>query len=201
MYKIIGFPQTRAMRVIWLLEELGQSYEIDPAMPQSDAIKAVNPGGKVPALIDGDLTVSDSIAICTYLADKHGQFTFPAGTPGRARQDSFTQFCVDELEGPLWTAAKNTFVLPEEVRVPAIKDTCRFEFARALKVLEKRLGAGPYVMGETFTIADILIGHCASWAVVAKFDLPSEGPLYEYFKRLRSRDAYKAMKAKIQDAA
>jgi len=201
MYKIIGFPQTRAMRVIWLLEELGEPYVIDPAMPQSDAIKAVNPSGKVPALADGDLVVTDSVAICTYLADKHGKCTFPAGTPDRARQDSFTQFCVDELEGPLWTAAKNTFVLPEDVRVPAIKDTCRFEFARALKALEGRLGEGPYVMGEKFTIADILIGHCASWAVVAKFDLPSDGPLYDYFKRLRSRDGYKAMKAKLQEAA
>lgn len=201
MYKIIGFPQTRAMRVMWLLEELGEAYEIDPAPPQSEAIRAVNPSGKVPAFVDGDLVVTESVAICTYLADKHGRFTFPAGTPERARQDSFTQFSVDELEGALWTAAKNSFILPKDLRVPAIKEVCRFEFARALKVLETRLGEGPYVMGETFTIADIMIGHCAGWAVVAKFDLPSEGPLYDYFKRLRMRDGFRAMTARLKEAA
>lgn len=200
MYKIIGFPQTRAMRVMWLMEELGEPYELDPAPPQSETIRAVNPSGKVPVLVDGDLVVSDSIAICTYLADKHGKFTFPAGTPERARQDSFTQFGVDELEGPLWTASKNSFILPEDIRVPAIKPVCKFEFARSLKILEQRLGDGPYVMGDAFTVADIIIGHCASWAVFAKFDLPSEGPLYDYFKRLRARDGYKAMTAKVKGA-
>ena len=106
MYEIIGFPRTRAMRVIWLLEELGEPYEIDPAMPQSDKVRSVNPSGKVPVLMEDDEPITDSVAICTYLADKHGRFTFPAGTLKRARQDSFTQFGVDVLEGALWTAAK-----------------------------------------------------------------------------------------------
>ncbi|GAA0784931.1 glutathione S-transferase family protein [Roseibium denhamense] len=200
MYKIIGFPQTRAMRVMWLLEELGEPYEIDPAPPQSDTIRAVNPSGKVPALVDGDLTVTESIAICTYLTDKHGRFTFAAGTPERAIQDSFTQFAVDVLEGALWTAAKNTFVNPEEFRAPDVKKACRYEFAQGLETLSARLGDGPYVMGETFTVPDIIIGHCAGWAVAAKFDLPPDGPVYDYFKRLRSRDGYKAMTAKVKAA-
>lgn len=201
MYKIIGFPRTRAMRVIWLLEELGEAYELDPAMPQSDKVRAVNPSGKVPVLMEGDEPITDSVAICTYLADKHGKFTFPAGTLDRARQDSFTQFSVDVLEGALWTAAKNTFINPEDKRAPDVKDVCRYEFARGLDVLEARLGDGPYVMGETFTIADIIIGHCAGWAVAAKFDLPKDGPIHAYFKRLRERPAFQAMMAKVAEAA
>lgn len=201
MYKIIGFPKTRAMRVMWLLEELGETYEIDPAMPQSETVRAVSPSGKVPILVDGDLVVTESVAICTYLADKHGKFTFPAGTPERAIQDSFTQFAVDVLEGALWTAAKNSFILPEDVRVPEVKRACRLEFQNGLDLLEKRLGDGPYVMGETFTIADIILGHCAGWAISAKFDLPKEGRIYDYFKALRERPAFKAMMAKINEAA
>lgn len=200
MYQVIGFPRTRAMRVIWLLEELGEDYEIDPVRPQSAAIRAVNPSGKVPALQVGDVVVSDSVAICTYLADKHGKYTFPAGTLERARQDSFTQFGVDVLEGCLWTAAKNTFVYPEDLRAPDVKKGCRYEFQQGLKTLETRLGDGLYVMGETFTIADIIIGHCSGWAVAAKFDLPKEGSVHDYFKRLRTRPGFKAMKAKV-DAA
>lgn len=201
MYKIIGFPRTRAMRVIWLLEELGEAYEIDPAMPQSDAVKAVNPSGKVPVLMDGGEAITDSVAICTYLADKHGKVTFPAGTLERARQDGFTQFGVDVLEGALWTAAKNTFINPEDKRAPEVKDVCRYEFANGLELLSQRIGDGPYVMGETFTIADIIIGHCAGWAVAAKFDLPKDGPVHAYFKRLRDRPAFQAMMGKVAEAA
>ena len=200
MYKVIGFPQTRCMRALWLLEELGEPYELNPAMPQSEPVLAVTPDGKVPILMEGDTAITESVAICTYLADKHGKFTFAAGTLDRARQDSFTQFGVDVLEGALWTAAKNTFILPENIRVPAIKEVCKLEFSRGLKTLESRLGDGLYVMGDTFTIADIIIGHCSGWALVANFDLPKAGPVHDYFRRLRERPGFKAMKAKV-DAA
>lgn len=201
MYKIIGFPRTRVMRVMWLLEELGEAYELDPALPRSETVTALNPSGKVPVLLDNDAPIIDSVAICTYLADKHGKFTFPAGGLERARQDSFTQFGVDVLEGSLWTAGKHTFILPEELRVPAVKEACRYEFAKGLETLEERLGEGPYVMGDVFTIADIIIGHCSGWAVVAKFDLPKTGPIYDYFKRLRDRPAFKAMQAKVDSSS
>jgi len=197
VYTVVGMPRTRTLRVMWLLEELGEPYEVVPAAPQSDTIKALNPAGKVPVLKDGKNVIIDSVAICTYLADKHGKFTFPAGSAERARQDSFTQLCTDELEGPLWTAAKNSFIHPEDLRVPAIKDVCRAEFAKGLEHLKTRMGDGPYVMGETFTIPDIFIGHCGGWAVAAKFDLPKEGPIHDYFKRLRQRPAYKALMEKI----
>ncbi|WP_299819204.1 glutathione S-transferase family protein [uncultured Roseibium sp.] len=201
MYKIIGFPRTRAIRVIWLLEELGEPYELELAPPQSAAVAAVSPDGKLPVLIDGEAAIPDSVAICTYLADRHGKCTFPAGTLERARQDSFTQFAVDVLDGALWTTAKNAFVHPQDIRVPAIKNVCRTEFARGLETLEARLGDGPFVMGDTFTVPDIIIGHCAGWAVMAKFELPGEGPLHAYFKRLRDRPAYQSMKAKLAEAA
>ncbi|MEM5583352.1 MULTISPECIES: glutathione S-transferase family protein [unclassified Roseibium] len=200
MYKIVGFPRTRAMRVMWLLEELGEAYEIDPAPPQSETVRDLTPDGKVPILIEDGTAITESVAICTYIADKHGRFTFPAGTLERARQDSFTQFGVDVLEGALWTSAKHSFVLPEGLRAPAVKEACRFEFAQGLKSLETRLGDGPYVMGDTFTIADIIIGHCSGWAFVAKFDLPKEGPVHDYFKRLRERPGFKAMKQKAEAA-
>ncbi|TYC53985.1 glutathione S-transferase family protein [Rhodobacterales bacterium] len=201
MYKIIGTPQSRAMRVIWTLEELGEPYELDPAAPRSDTVAALNGTGKVPVLIDGDAVLTESIAICAYLADKHGKLTFPAGTVERARQDGFTQFGVDVLEGALWTSAKNSFIHPEDVRVPAIKAVCRLEFADGLATLEQRLGDGPYAMGDTFTVADILLGSCLGWASTAKFDLPADGPISDYFKRLKERPAFLATMAKVSETA
>jgi glutathione S-transferase len=187
-YKVIGYPMTRAMRVIWMLEELGESYEVDPCKPHSDTALGMNPSGKVPGLLVDGEPLLDSIAIVQYLADSHGKLTYPAGTFERARQDGFTQFCADEIEGPLWVAAKHSFVYPEEMRVPGVKEVCRMEFGRALGILETRLGANAFVMGEEFTVPDLLIGHCASWAKAAKFELPG-GRVAEYLDRVLSRPA------------
>jgi len=145
-------------------------------------------------VVDGE-PIIDSVAIIQFLADKHQQLTFPAGTLKRAQQDSFTQFCCDEIDGALWTAGKNSFVHPEEMRVPAIKPTVKYEFANAMTTLETRLGDNEFVMGDTFTIPDLLLGHCANWAIGANFDIP-EGPIAEYFERVTSRPAYQRAKDK-----
>ena len=188
MYRVIGSPGTRTLRILWLLEELGEDYTLDPAPPRSDAVRALDPAGKVPLLISEGVTLTESVAIMTYLADRHGGCTYPAGTLERARQDGFTQFCCDAVDGALWTAARHSFVLPEEHRIAAIKAVCRWEFGEAMKTLANRLGPGPYLMGETFTLPDILFGHCARWATAAKFPLP-DGPVGDYFTRVLQRPA------------
>lgn len=88
MYKLIGPSKTRALRVVWMLEELGLDYEIDPAGPHSDAVRAVSSSGKVPALFVGDDVIIDSVAIRQYLADKHVKFTYPAGSIECAKHGS-----------------------------------------------------------------------------------------------------------------
>lgn len=198
MYKVIGSPRSRSARIYWMLEELGQPYEIIPAKPHSPEVLALNPGGKIPILIDGDAVLTDSVAIVQYLADKHSACTFPAGTVNRAIQDSFTQFCVDEVEGALWTAAKQGIM--HDNCAPQIIEVCHKEFARAMETLSQRLGDKPYVMGETFTVPDLILGHCGGWAAMSKFPIPKDGPLYDYFKRLRERPAYVAMGKRVAEA-
>lgn len=189
MYTLVGSPVTRAFRVLWMFEELGLEYKVTPGFPHSDEIKAVNPTGKVPALIEGDTVITDSVAIIQYLADKHGQLTYAAGTLERAKQDSLLHCINDEIDGALWTAARNTMFLPEDKRVPEIKDTLKWEFSRSIASLETRLGDGPYLMGEKFTVPDITLAHCCGWARNAGFDL-GDGPIRDYIRRVISRDAY-----------
>lgn len=194
MYTVIGSAKTRAARVLWMMEELALPYTHIPAGPQSPDARAHNPIGKVPALLDGDATLTDSTAILTYLADKHGSFTAPAGTVPRAKQDSVTQFALDELDAPLWVAARHSFVLPEEHRLPAIKDSLKWEYARSLSRLSSRL-TGPFLMGDQMTIADIITAHCLMWGMAIKFPAP-EGALADYVTRMRARPAYaRAMSA------
>jgi glutathione S-transferase len=193
MYTVIGAPTTRAFRVIWMLEELGVPYTLDPKRPRDPAVVALNPSGKVPVLVDDGVPIFDSVAICQYLADKHGEFTFEAGTIARAHQDSFTQFAVDDVEGPLWTAAKHSFVLPEEYRIKDVKRACEFDFGRSMAALSKRLGHHSCVMGDRFTVPDLLLGHCFNWALASKWVLP-EGNVRNYYDRICARPAqHKAM--------
>lgn len=194
MYTLIGHTMSRAFRVKWVLEELGLPYEQHSVAPQSPEAREHNPSGKIPALIDEGAVLTDSTAIITYLADKHDGLTFRAGTLGRARQDGFTQLILDEFDAALWSAARHSFVLPEDKRVPAMKDTLKWELARAQARLVAQMGDGPFLMGERLTIPDILLGHCLGWAITAKFGI-SEPRLSEYLNVLKARPAYKAARA------
>lgn len=194
MYTVVGAVKSRAFRVMWALEELGQSYEINPAGPRTDEAKKYNPLGKVPALIDGNDVLTDSVAIMQYLADKHGGLTAPAGTPARARQDAMLFWLIDEFDAVLWAAAKHSFVWPEDMRVPEIKPSLKAEFARACDVLGKRLET-PFLMGDEITVPDILAVHCINWSIGAGFP-KVEGPLGDYVSRLRGRPAFKAVRAR-----
>jgi glutathione S-transferase len=188
MYTVIGKANSRATRVLWMLEELGQSYEHIPAAPQSEGVVSFNPAGKVPVLIEDGTPITDSTAIIQYLADKHGALTFPAGSLDRARQDSLTQFLLDEFDSALWMAARHSFILPEELRQSAIKESLIWEFTNSQKTLVHRLGDGPFLMGAQMTVPDIILTHCGIWARVAKFPV-TEARLGAYLERMTARPA------------
>ncbi|MEC3859904.1 glutathione S-transferase family protein [Mesobacterium sp. TK19101] len=194
MYKLIGTAGTRAFRVLWMLEELGVDYDHLGAAPRSPDVTAVSPLGKVPVLMVDDVAIPDSTAILTFLADKHGALTFPAGSLERARQDAMTFRALDELDAVLWVAARHSFILPEEHRVPEVKNSLKHEFQHNLARIAAEI-EGPFVMGETMTIADIVLCHCGSWARAAQF--PDAPPAFvEYMRGLRGREAFKRASAK-----
>lgn len=195
MYTVIGTVKSRAARVLWMLEELGVPFDHVSAPPRSEGVTAFNPAGKVPVLIDDGTPITDSTAIIQYLADKHSALTHPAGTLDRARQDSLTQFLLDEFDANLWTAARHSFVLPEELRHAAIKNTLRWEFERSQKTLMQRMGDGPFLMGELMTVPDIILTHCGNWALTAKFPIVCH-KLTDYLNRMRERPAYQRAMAR-----
>ena len=189
MYTVIGTSNSRAFRVLWLLEERGHPYRHVPANPHGEGVVAFNPAGKVPVLIDDGTPVTDSTAILTYLTDRHGDLTYPAGTLDRARQDSLTQFLLDEFDAALWLAARHSFVLPEEMRLSAIKNTLRWEFERSQKTLVHRIGEGAFVMGDKMTVPDLILAHCLTWALTARFPVV-ETRLTDFLDRMRQRPAF-----------
>ncbi|NRB34506.1 MAG: glutathione S-transferase family protein [Rhodobacteraceae bacterium] len=199
MYTLYGALTTRAFRAAWLLEELGQDYTVVSAYPHSAEIKAVNPRGKVPILVDDDLVITDSTAILTYLTDKHAAFTAAPGTADRARQDAMLHRILDELEGPIWGASKHSFIFPEKLRVPEVATTMGKEFAHNLNGFSDAL-AGDCLMGDEMTVPDILLVHLMTWALFMKIPVENQ-TLLAYSKRLRSRPAYAKVSAQMKAAA
>ncbi|MCE8417459.1 glutathione S-transferase family protein [Rhodovulum sulfidophilum] len=194
MYRVIGSGNSRARRVLWMLEELGLGYDHVPALPQTEDVVTINPGGKVPVLIADGVPIPDSTAILTFLADRHDRFSHPAGTIERALQDSMTQFLLDEFDSALWMAARHSFVLPEELRQSAIKDSLKWEFIRSQEALVGRMGTGPFLMGAEMTVPDIILTHCGDWAETAHFPV-SQPRLAAYLERMRARPAYRRAQA------
>ena len=170
MYEVLGIAQSRAFRVLWMLEEIGECYEHISAKPGSSEILKFNVSGKVPVLLDGKDVLTDSSAIVSYLGDKHKKLSFQSGSIERAYQDSMVFRIIDEVDMILWLAARHSFILPEERRVNAIKPSLKWEFERNIdRIMSEK--ESKFLMGDEFMLPDIILAHCGSWARSAKFPL------------------------------
>ena len=138
MIKLYGYPRSRSTRVVWMLEELGVDYEyikielLKGAGQAEDYLK-VHADGKVPAIDDDGFVLTESAAIMTYLGDKYpaSNLVPMPNSKQRAKYDEWCFFVLTELEQPLWTTGKHTFVFPEEKRVPEILQIARWEFLKS----------------------------------------------------------------------
>lgn len=195
MLTVYGCANTRSTRVVWALEEANADYQYVPVDVRAGAgnqpdYLALNAAGKVPTLVDSGFILTESAAICTYIADRFADaHLIPAvGTHERATCHQWCYFAMAELEQPLWTMAKHRFALPRVHRVPAILDTARWEFAGAVNILAASLGHRPFILGAQFSVADILIGHTLAWAHAWELPLKDEH-VQAYAARLWERPA------------
>ena len=211
MLKLVGSARFRPLRNVWMLEELGVKYVHDPARPRSDAARAVNPFGKVPTLVDGDVVLYESAAINTYLGDKFrgseapGEVLVPpAGTALRGRYDQLVCMIISEVDAQgLWMHRKHASEVAQYIGElnPAATEVARRHTASTMRVVVSELGDGPYLLGEKFSAADILLVHCMDWAESIGWGqwLDSDDApmvkLREYAERCRARPAYARAKA------
>lgn len=196
MKKLYGMPNTRSFRALWALEEVGASYtyeliHLGKGEGQSSAFQQLNPAGKLPVLQDGGLVLTESAAICTYLADcyPHKELAPEAGSADRACYNQWCFFVLSELEQPLWTMGKHKFALPKEHRVRDILPTAAFEFERAAKLLARGLDGRIFLVGERFTMADLLATHTLMWARAFKVE-HGISALDSYLERNCRREAF-----------
>jgi len=197
MITLYGSGQSRSFRALWALEESGLPFEYAPVNigrkgeggTQTDAYRQHNFQGKVPSLIDGELIVNESAAIVNYIAAcVPEKALIPTEDIAlRAYYDEICFFVLSDLEQPLWTYGKHTFVLPKAHRVKAVLDTARWEFEKSLKALNQYVTEKEFVVGEQFTMADVLIAQTLQWAQRFDFALPTD--LKSYKDNLYQRPA------------
>jgi glutathione S-transferase len=171
MLKLYHSPQSRSTRPRWLLEELGVPYEVVRVDLQAGEQKRpeylkINPNGAVPALVDGDLTLFESAAICQYLAYSFPEKRLapPVGTPARGLYYQWIHYAMSGLEPPILTIFMHTMRKPETERLPALVPEARGQLTAALAVVERALDGRPFILGNDFTAADVLVGSMLGWA-------------------------------------
>ena len=203
MLTLYSYPNSRSLRVARTLEELGLEYRIHSldlkaGEGHSPEYLAIHPDGKAPALVDGELALFESSAICRYLAAREGRL-LPQSLAGQAQMDQWLSFLTTELEQPLWTLAKHTFALPEDQRCDAIKQTAQWEFQRALKALQRRFDGQGWLVAYEFSVADIFLAQTLSWAQMAGQPLPAV--LEQWGEEVRARPACERARQREQQAA
>jgi glutathione S-transferase len=187
--KLYFNPQSRAVIAKWMLDECGAKYEIVPIDFNKREHKApeflkINPAGKLPALVDGDAKVFEGAAICMYLADKfpEAELAPKIAAPERGRYLSLMVYSTAQIEPAMGDAIMKVETAPQ-------RGWANFETVK--DVVEGELGAGPYLFGEQFTAADVMIGSMFIW--MRMLGMPGDRPKLEtYVDRLLARP--KAMK-------
>jgi len=190
--KLYEFGATRSLRVRWTLQEIGAPFEsivvnLTQGAHREPAYLKLNPAGKLPTLIDGDLVLTESAAIVLYLAEKHPEKRLlPERLEARAEHNRWLMFTVTELEQPLWRIARHTFIYPEEQRLEADAAIARREFRQMAAVIESHMRGRDFVAGDRVTVADFVLAYTLDWA--NEEALLDEAPtLLTYMERMYQR--------------
>jgi glutathione S-transferase len=184
--KLYYNPRSRAVISKWMLDECGAEYELVPIDFEKREHKApeflkINPAGKLPALVDADTKIFEGAAICLYLGDKfpEAKLAPKISAPERGRYLSLMVYSTSQLEPALGDTMLGGQTAPQ-------RGWTDFETAR--NVIEDELGDGPYLFGEWFTGADVMIGSMFIWRRMLGGQ-PDRPKLEAYVDRLLARSA------------
>lgn len=192
---------SRSSIVRWMLEELGEPYDLhvlsltkgEQAAP---AYRAVNPMGKVPALKHGETIVTEAAAICTYLADEfpEARLNVPIGDKYRGAYLKWLFFAPSCIEPAITDRA---FPRKEEARRAMLGYG---DFDTVMDMVASGVEPGPYLMGEQFTAADVVLGSTLRWGLMFGL-LPKRPEFVAYVSRLEARPALQRATALDQELA
>ncbi|NIC04867.1 glutathione S-transferase family protein [Billgrantia bachuensis] len=197
----------RSFRPLWLLEEIGAPYELVmhafPPRVRDEAFLEINPLGTVPALFDGQVGMTESAAICQYLAGRHPEAGLAVAQDDPAYGDylNFLHFGEATLTFPQTLVLRYGRFEPEERRLPQVVEDYSRWFLSRLRSLEPRLEREAFLCAGRFTAADVSVGYALLLASFIGLDERFKPAVAAYWQRLQAREAFQRAKAAECDAA
>ena len=197
--RVWGIGTSRTLRAHWMLAELGLDYETREIIPRTPSMddpdfRALNQRSKVPVFEHGDLVIGESGAIVFHLADRYRArcaLAPPPGSDERARFDDVCIFTLMELDAPLYVIRRHGGLPEIYGESPVAIQSAGEYFLRQVAEMDRRLADGrPYLFGEDFSAADLLLVTCLGWARIV--NLPLSSRLEEYLAGVTDRAGYRA---------
>jgi glutathione S-transferase len=195
MLKLHFAPNSRAVRTLWLLEELGLPYELNkmdfhPRDLKSDEHRNRHPLGRVPVLEDGDISIFESGAIADYILERHknGGLKPAADAPNFPAYLQWFHYCEGMVMPPINTIVVQTILLPPERRDETVLGQAQRLLAKAVEPVEDDMQGKEYLAGD-FTAADTMLGHSLLMAERMQIVNDSHPNLKAYTARLKARPA------------
>jgi glutathione S-transferase len=195
MLHFYGSPNSSSGRTHWLIEELGIPHEYhrvnlrDPASKSADFLSA-SPGGRVPAIADGNYRLFESGAINSYLAEKHRPDLVGTSPEERGLIQQWSLFALTNLQPEVLAVMYHSALLPEVERIAKVAARARDDAAPLVLELERALAGRDFLVGDRFTLADVNVASVVNIAVFLKMvgsDAPS---VAAYMSGMRARPAY-----------
>ncbi|MCK7542748.1 glutathione S-transferase [Marinobacter segnicrescens] len=208
MIKLYHCMSARSFRALWALEELGLDYELmmlpfPPRMFKKEYL-GINPLGTIPAFFDGDTFMTESSAIAQYLAERYGQgkLNIPVDDPRYGAYLNWLHFGEATLTFPQTLVLRYTRLEPEERRVPQVAEDYKKWFLGRLRGVEASLEkTSPWILGDTFTTADISVAYALMLAENLNMENEFGPNTLAYWQRVQHRDAFKRALESQQEAA
>ena len=193
-----GAGTSRTIRAHWAMHELGLAFDLQPIQPrtgetQTEAFTALSARQKIPLLQDGDLVLTESAAIVTYLSDAYGtpeNRLVPIEPVERARCLEWCFFVISELDATsLYVMRRHGDLRHIYGEAPSANEAAAAYFQKQMRSVERALAAGPhFILGDTFTAADMLLSTCVTWAV--RYGVSVSDAVLNYNARVTARPAY-----------
>jgi glutathione S-transferase len=195
MLQLYGNPRSRATRCLWMLEEIGEPYQLIEKSTRADDLQnteylRLNPNARIPTLVDGNVVLWESMAINLYLAQKYQGPMHCAGPEvlGLAAQWSF--WAVLEMEALLLDLLEHRALLSEFARDPSAAERDELLLRKPLGVLNDVLEAREYLAGDSFTVADLNVASILVWGKMARLDLSGYSQVKRWVDGCLARSAF-----------
>lgn len=202
MIQLYGNLRSRAMRCLWMLEEVGEPYQLIEKSTRADDLQSaeylrLNPNARIPALADGEVVLWESMAINLYLAQKYQGPMHCAGPEVLGLSAQWSFWAVLEIEALLLDLLQHRAVLPEFARDASYAERDELLLRKPLGILNDALTGREYLVGNSFTVADLNVASILVWGKIARLDMSTYPEAIRWLDGCLARSAYGRVRDRI----